>query len=49
MLLQNYITLLAFTSGEENKSEEKKENENRTKQKERHGSIKGKLEFQLNQ
>ena len=49
MLLQNYITLLAFTSGEENKSEEKKENENRTKQKERHGSVKGKLEFQLKQ
>lgn len=49
MLLQNYITLLAFTSGEENKSEEKKENENRTKQKERHGSVKGKLEFELNQ
>ena len=28
---------------------EKKENENRTKQKERHGSFKGNLEFQLNQ
>lgn len=46
-LLQNYISLLAFASGEEDKSGKK--NENRKKQKERHGSIKGNLEFQLNQ